>query len=295
MKKVGIVGLGIMGGAFARNLIKAGWSVAGFDPSAAARERFVDLGGTPAGSAREVANLAECIFLSLPNVAALRHVVAGDQGISACTSAPKIVIEASTLPLDAKTEARDVLRSAGHTLLDCPVSGTGAQAEQGDLVVFGSGEKGAWEACLPVMQAMSRQQVYAGDFGAGIKLKIIANHLVTIHNVAAGEAMAFASKLGLDRQLVYDALFDSAASSRMLQVRGPQMVSGSYAPPTATVRTHVKDLSIISEVGAGVAMPLPLFAAASQHYFAALSMGLGNLDTASVCQVAEMIAGSARE
>src|SRR6266478_4259885 len=156
----------------------------------------------------------------------------------------------------------------GKILLDCPVSGTGAQAARKDLVIFASGDEMAFERCREVFAGMSRAQKYVGAFGNGSRMKFIANHLVTIHNLAAAEAIVLGEMAGLAPALVFDVIADSAGSSRMFQIRGPMMVAGRYDEPTATMTTHVKDLDIIGKFAADLHCPTPLFSAAVQFYYA---------------------------
>jgi putative dehydrogenase len=119
-------------------------------------------------------------------------------------------------------------RWQGKILLDCPVSGTGAQAANKDLVAFASGNEAAFERCRQVLAGISRAQKYIGAFGNGSRMKFIANHLVTIHNLAAAEAIVLGEMAGLDPAPVFDVIGDSAGSSRMFQIRGPMMVGGQY-------------------------------------------------------------------
>lgn len=291
LETVGVIGLGIMGGAMARNLLAAGFRVIGCDISEAAKAAFASEGGETVRSPLDVGNRAQIVVLSLPGAAALDDVIGGEAGLSRCRRSDLIGIEASTLPLDNKLRALDALKSSGMSLLDCPVSGTGFQARTKDLVVFGSGDEAAFRFCQPVFDNISRRQCYLGAFGNGSKMKYIANHLVTIHNVAAGEAIALGLKAGLDPQSVYDVLSDSAGSSRMFQVRGPQMVAGRYDAPTATIKTHLKDVGIINDFAIRLGMPAPLFSAAAQYYYACLAQGRGDQDTASVCAVSEGLGG----
>ena len=158
-----------------------------------------------------------------PPADALAEAVGGENGVAKASGTDTIVIECSTLPLDVKRAALDVLTKSGKTMLDCPVSGTGAQAARKDLVIFGSGDADAFKRSLPVMAGMSRAQRYLGAFGNGSVMKYIANLLVSIHNVAAAEAMVLGMKAGLDPALLYDTLSDSAGTSRMFEVRGPLM------------------------------------------------------------------------
>lgn len=292
---VGVVGLGIMGSAFMQNLRKAGFDVVGFDVAPAAMDRLASAGGLAASSPREVAERAPIVFTSLASYDAVRAVIDGADGLSKAKAAGQVVIECGTLPIELKQWAHDTLARVGMTVLDCPVSGTGAQAARKDLVVFGSGDKAAWDRCQAALDGMSRAQKYVGAFGNGSKMKFIANHLVTIHNVAAAEALVLGARSGLDPQMVFDALGDSAGSSRMFQVRGPLMIAGNYSPPTARVNLHLKDLSIISAFAEGLHCPTPLYSAAEQLYFTAANQGHGDDDTASVYAVLQRMAGTDRE
>jgi 3-hydroxyisobutyrate dehydrogenase len=294
-KVVGIVGAGIMGGAMARNLLKDGFRVIAYDPSATAMRAHADAGGECAGSPREVAERAPIIITSLPNVAALRAAVSGNDGLTTGRGEGQIVIECSTLPLEAKQEAHDALHTRGKILLDCPVSGTGAQAARKDLSVFASGDEAAYKRCAAVFGGMSRAQKYLGAFGNGSKMKFVANHLVTIHNVAAAEAIVLGIKSGLDPQMVYDVIADSAGASRMFQIRGPMMVKGRYDEVTATNKTHLKDIGIIGDFAAGLTFAMPLFNLSAQYYYAAVAQGRGAEDTAAVCAVVESLSGEPRK
>ncbi len=290
--KIGIIGLGIMGGAMAANLVKAGFQVIGYDVAADATERLRAHGGTPATSIAEVMREASVTIVSIATVKALESVYAE---IVASVEAGRILIDTCTMPLEVKQHALERLSDAGAFLLDCPVSGTGAQAAKKDLVVLGSGDANAFETARPVLEGMSRKQIYLGAFGKGSTMKFIANHLVNIHNVAAAEAFTLAAKAGLDLDVVYDTLQDSAATSRMFQMRGPLMVADTYQPPTARIDLHLKDLDIISGFAEQLRCPVPLFTQATQLYHAAKSQGLGGEDTASVMRVLEQLAGVQRQ
>jgi 3-hydroxyisobutyrate dehydrogenase-like beta-hydroxyacid dehydrogenase len=288
MKKqsVGIVGLGIMGSAMAANLMHAGFPVIGYDPLAACRRRHRNAGGAVAGRTRDVAGAADVLITSLPSAAALSQVV-GE--ILLCGKRGQIVVETSTLPIPVKEAARRRLATAGVTLLDCPLSGTGAQARVKDLIVFGSGDRACFNRTIPVLKGFSRGHYYIGRFGNGSKMKFAANLLVAIHNVSAAEAVILARRSGLDPALAVKVLGDGAGSSRMLQVRGPLMVKRSYLPATVTNETWQKDMKIIGEFVRNLGSAAPLFAATRAIYNAALRQGYGKADTAAVCAVLERL------
>ncbi len=288
---VGIIGLGIMGMAYARNLRKAGFSVAGFDPMPAAAAALKECGGEAFDSPRAVAEGCDHILIALASIPALRDVVLGAEGIADAARPGMVVAEMGTLPIDAKEEVKPALEEKGAALLDCPVSGTGAQAAVGDLVVYASGDKPAFDAILPVFEGFARDVRHVGPFGAGMKLKYVANLLVTIHNLAAAEALLLAEKSGLDLQMVYDAISSGAGSSRMFEVRAPMMIKREYEPATMKMDVYMKDLTLILDHGRDVRAPLPLMAASLPYYMAALSEGRDKEDTAALFEVLKVLSG----
>ncbi|MEW6690638.1 MAG: NAD(P)-binding domain-containing protein, partial [Pseudomonadota bacterium] len=169
-RTVGLLGLGIMGSAMTANLLRAGWRVLGYDPVPSCRRRLARAGGAAASSINQVADLAPILISSLPSEKALEAVSEEIPGGKA-----RIVIETSTLPIAAKEAARRRLAAAGVTLLDCPLSGTGAQARAGDLAVYGSGPRIAYRKVVRVLKAFSRSQYFLGAFGNGSKMKFAAN------------------------------------------------------------------------------------------------------------------------
>jgi 3-hydroxyisobutyrate dehydrogenase-like beta-hydroxyacid dehydrogenase len=288
---VGAIGLGIMGSAMSANLLKDGWTVIGYDVLDDRVKAHVKGGGVAAASPREVAEKAEIVVTSLPSAGALETVIGdNDGGILGAGGAP-IVVETSTLDLDVKQRGHDTLKQAGIELLDCPLSGTGAQARTKDLVVYASGDISCYERCRPVFEGFARSSHHVGDFGNGSRMKFVANLLVAIHNVAAAEALVLGMKAGLDPRDVYDVIRDGAGSSRMFEIRGPMMVDGDYDDATMKVSVWQKDMRIISDFARDLGCPTPLFSSTAPLYAAAMSRGLDARDTASVCAVLEELAG----
>jgi putative dehydrogenase len=293
-KKIGMIGLGIMGSAMSPNLLKAGFSVIGYDIRPELVQVLVDRGGIGVASCREVADNADVIITSLPSVQALQDVVSGKEGLMKGAKKGQCVIETSTLPLEAKHGAYEALKAMGVDLLDCPLSGTGAQAVKKDLVVYASGNKRACENCTPVFEGFARANYYIGEFGMGSKMKFVANLLVAIHNVSAAEAFVLGMKAGLDPEMILKVISDGAGTSRMFEVRGPLMVTGNYDEPTMKVDVFQKDIKIISSFANDLQCPTPLLSAAAQVYTAASANGRAKQDTASVCAILERIAGLKR-
>ncbi len=291
--QVGIIGLGIMGGAIARNLNAAGWHVVGFDIDATRCAEAKAAGIEIAGSAAAIAEKAANILVSLPKPEALLATVTE---IVAAKLPPRVIAELSTFSIDDKMEAQAALRAAGHTMLDCPLSGTGSQARTKDLVVYASGDSAAIKGMMPVFADFSRQAHDLGVFGNGMKMKFVANLLVAINNVASAEAMVLGMKAGLDPSQIFKLIQAGAANSRVFELRAPMMVENRYDGDNLTMRvsTWQKDMKVIGEYAASVGCPTPLFSASEPIYRAALSTGYADEDTGSVCAVLEAMAGIKR-
>jgi L-threonate 2-dehydrogenase len=281
-KTVGIIGLGIMGGAIARNLIERGWHVIGFDIDPARETELQQLGGTVAADVSQLTCDAPIIMTSLPTPAAVEKVA---EEIASSRQSSRIVAELSTLSLADKLRFEAILKKAGHIALDCPLSGTGAQARVRDLVVYASGDSTAIAQCMSLFADFAKQSADLGKYGNGSKMKFVANHLVAINNVATAEAMLLAERAGLDPKSVVAMVGPGAGGSRMFQMRAPMMVERVYEPATMKVSTWKKDMAIIAEFADDVGCDTPLFTLTQPVYTEAMAMGLGDQDTASVFEV----------
>lgn len=271
-----------MGGAIARNLVERGWAVVGFDTEPARRNELALAGVTIVDSTSAVASRATLIMTSLPNADAAAAVATE---IAASRQSPRIVIELSTFTIADKARFKAILEPAGHIALDCPLSGTGAQAVVRDLVVYASGDKAAIARCAGLFADFAKQSADLGDYGNGSRMKFVANHLVAIHNVASAEAMLLAERAGLDLNQVIEMVAPGAGGSRMFQMRAPMMASRTYEPATMRISTWKKDMAIIAEFASELGCETPLFTMTQPVYTQAMAMGLGNQDTAAVFEV----------
>jgi 3-hydroxyisobutyrate dehydrogenase-like beta-hydroxyacid dehydrogenase len=238
-----------------------------------------------------VANACRTIITSLPSP---RIVQATAKAIAESSAKARIVCETSTLALADKFTFRDVLSAAGHIPLDCPLSGTGAQAQIRDLVVFASGDKAAIDMARLVFDSFARKTVDLGAFGNGSKMKFVANLLVAIHNVASAEAMVLGMKAGLDPKQIVEVVSAGAGTSRVFELRAPMMARNDYLPATMKSRIWRKDMEVIGAFAQELNCPTPVFDATSSIYDAALASGHDNDDVAAVCSVMEMMAGLKR-
>jgi putative dehydrogenase len=290
---VGMIGLGIMGSAMSGNLIAADYPVVGYDIAAPALAALAGRGGVAAKSVSEVAARAPILITSLPSPNALHDVA---RELAATPRENCVLVETSTFALDDKLAAAEVLREANVVMLDCPLSGSGSQALVRDVLVYGSGDRSAYDRCLPVFRAFSRAPYYLGAFGNGSKMKYIANLLVAIHTVAAGEAFALARKAGLDPAQMFEVVSEGAGGSSALKTRGEMLIADKYLPiRTMPLDLWRKDLRVITEFAASLSAPTPMFAAAVPLFSAAVASGFGDQDTAAVALVLERMAGLPRE
>jgi 3-hydroxyisobutyrate dehydrogenase-like beta-hydroxyacid dehydrogenase len=283
-RTVGVIGLGIMGGSFSRNLVKAGWRVVGFDIDAGKRRELSRAGVEVVRGAEAVAAAAPIIITSLPKPQAL---IATAKAIASAGLPRRIIAECSTFTIEDKQKAEKILRAAGHVMLDCPVSGTGSQARTGDLVIYASGDRKAIGKIKPVFAGFSRRLYDVGGFGNGSRMKYVANLLVAINNVASAEAMVLGMKAGLDPRTIFEMISNGAGNSRVFELRAPMMVKNDYSDVTMRCSVWQKDMDVIGAFAKEMRVPTPLFSATLPVYAAALKSGHGEDDTAAVCAVLE--------
>ncbi len=289
---VGIVGLGIMGGSFAQNLVADGWRVVGYDVDAARCRAMARAGVEIAADAADVARRVTTIITSLPSPKALATTVAV---IVKAKVRRRVIVEASTFAIEDKAAAEKKLRAAGHVMLDCPMSGTGAQARVKDLVVYASGKTAEIKKLKPMFSGFTRAVHDVGAFGNGSRMKYVANLLVAIHNVASAEAMVLGIKAGLPPQLILDLIKTGAGNSRIFELRAPMMVKDDYASNvTMKISVWQKDMDVIGGYARKIRVPTPMFDASNAIYAKARKSGYDDRDTAAVCAVLEKMAGVRR-
>jgi 3-hydroxyisobutyrate dehydrogenase-like beta-hydroxyacid dehydrogenase len=281
MTTVGIVGLGLLGHAIATRLRGAGHAVVGYDVVPACVERLVALGGRPAKSAAEVARESEVVFTVLPSLAIVEEAILGADGVVAGARPGQTLCQMSTIsPALTEHLARETT-ARGLTFLDCPISGTSAMVAQGHGVIFVGGDAAAYERWRPLLESILPSAVRIGDAGQAMLLKLVANLLVALNSASVAEALTLAKRGGLDPALTLEVLKTGAATSRMLEVRGPLMVRDEF-PAQMKLDLFMKDLHLIQAAGAAAGARLPLTDVAEPLYAAALAAGHGGEDLAVV-------------
>ena len=269
-RRITVIGLGIIGGSVARHLVDAGWDVGGHDLSEEAKANAASNGVTILNTPAALATHSDLVFTSLPSAKAAVAVL---NKLLEHANGPITVAELSTLSLEDKFALHALARGAQCSILDCPISGTGAQAANRDIAIYASGESAAVDRMEPAFHAISRKLIRMGEFGQGSKMKLVANLLVAIHNVASAEAMALGQAAGLEPNAIIEAVQAGAGNSRIFELRAPMMAEGVYEPATMKLDVWAKDMRAIAAFAAdlGTAVPLldvsiPLYDAATQRH-----------------------------
>ena len=265
MKTIGSIGLGAMGGSYAKFLIEDNYTVYGVDPDTQNAEIFTSLGGVLLNNISELIDKSNVIILSLPTVPIFKDII-NEIEVNGKSNETKILIDMNTVSLDDKIETKNKLEKLNINMVDAPVSGTGAQAKVKDIVVMSSGDKTIVDECEDIFRSFSKQNIYVGEFGNGIKFKILANLLVTVHNTVTAEALLLGQKAGLEERMIYEVLNAGAATSVMLDKRMPLMINKNYEPATASMRIFLKDIDVITDYIKSNKLSSPTFEAAANLY-----------------------------
>ena len=265
MKTIGSIGLGAMGGSYAKFLIEDNYTVYGVDPDTQNAEIFTSLGGILLNNISDLLDKSNVIILSLPTVPIFKEVI-NEIEVNGKSNESKILIDMNTISLDDKILTKNKLKKLNISMVDAPVSGTGAQAKLKDIVVMSSGDKAIVDECDDIFRSFSKQNIFVGDFGNGIKFKILANLLVTVHNTVTAEALLLGQKAGLKEKMIYEVLNAGAATSVMLDKRMPLMINKNYEPATASMRIFLKDIDVITDYLKSNNLSSPTFEAAANLY-----------------------------
>jgi 3-hydroxyisobutyrate dehydrogenase len=284
MTAIGFIGLGNMGGPMAANLVKAGHDVTGFDLSEAARQRLQEVGGRVAGSTLEAAANADVIITMLPAGPHVRQVYTGPDGLLGKLRQGALLIDCSTIDVDSARAVAKAAAEAGHAMLDAPVSGGTGGAAAGTLTFMVGGPADAFARAQPILQAMGKTIVHAGDAGTGQAAKICNNMLLGISMIGTCEAFALAEKLGLDPQKLFDISSKSSGQCWSLTtycpVPGPVPTSPANRDyqPGFTAAMMLKDLRLAQQAAQSSSASTPLGAAATALYQLMAQAGYADKD-----------------
>jgi|GEM_PF-25937 len=281
MTRAAIIGLGTMGSAMVTHLVAEGWHVEGHDPDPLAAARARAAGAALPGTIAALCASGQPLLLSLASEAAALKVTAE----IAAAANRNIVIDTSTLALTTKQHMAKTLAAAGSILLDCPISGTGAQMAAKDAVIYASGDPETLTKTHNLLKAISREVINLGSFGNATAMKLVANHLVALHNVATAEAMLLGLAAGLDAKTLIAAISSGAAQSRIFSLRAPLIAADTYEPAQMKLGVWAKDMALLNDFARHHGANTPLLDAVQPLYAAALDQGLSEADTAAVARV----------
>lgn len=291
---VGLVGLGAMGIEVARNLLRKGFRVVGYDLRESILETFVAEGGIRAASLADVGAQAQTTIVFVVNASQAHGVLAGPNGndgvLQAMGGTGVIALCTTVQPGDA-TRLGELAAAHGVALLDSPVSGGTAGAAAGTLTIMAAGPAAAYAQAKPAFEAFGKNLYHLGEtLGLGSTMKMVNQLLVGVHIAAACEAMAFGIRAGIEPNLIYEIVTRSAGNSWSFQDRVPRILAGAYDPPSSAVNIFVKDMGIVLDTAREMVFPLPLASNAYQQFVAASSAGWGTEDDSSVVRLFQRIA-----
>lgn len=283
--RVGVIGLGSMGGGVARSLLRAGFDVSVCDVRPAVVQSFVELGAKACASPAALGADCDVVVVLVVNAEQAESVLFGADGVAASLAKGSAVIMSVTLPPAYAEALEGRLFERGILLLDAPVSGGEAKAAAGEMTVMASGSPQAFARCESVLAAIAQKVYRLGDAaGTGSKVKMVNQLLAGVHIAAAAEAIALGIKAGADPAVLYEVISNSAGASWMFQNRVPHILEGDYTARSA-VNIFVKDLGIVLDVGKSARFPLPLTAAAHQMFLMAAAAGHGAEDDSAVVKI----------
>lgn len=272
------VGVGAIGLPMAARLVAAGIPTTGVDPSPTAAERGVGA-GVPVAPSLSEAPAADVVVVMVATPEQLAALV--DEALGGTVIGQRWIVM-STVGPEAVREQGARLEAAGATALDVPVTGGVARARTGELTLFAAGTD--VDAVRHVLEPLGRLRVVGERLGDGQAIKVVNQHLCSVHIVAAAEALALAGRLGLDREAVLSLVEDGAAGSWMLSDRGPRMLQGTDVEVTSTVGIFVKDSGLVADAARLAGAPTPLLDLARDRYLAAADAGLDARDDSRVIE-----------
>jgi len=290
IKRISVIGLGLMGTPIATLLMKAGFCVTGFDIIKKQVSNLVPFGLKTSKSPKEAVRGTDLVMLSLPTWNAVLAAVEGKDGVAAGARKGQIVVDTSTSPpWESKTLGEKLARK-GIEWMDVPISGSSAQARVGNMVFMAGGKRSAFEKIKPVLDRIGKKTVYAGRMGDGATLKLVINHTLYLNQAAAIEGLVLGLKAGLNPEVLYDVITSGAASSDLIMARGKDMLSGNFSPKGPLILAN-KDLALSLETAKRLGVVLPVGALYQQLMLKAHYNGWDREDATVVMKIFEEMAG----
>jgi 2-hydroxy-3-oxopropionate reductase len=289
IESVGFVGLGIMGKPMARNLLKAGFSLAVSSRSLGPVDELAAEGAARKESPRACAEGRDAVITMLPDSPDSESVILGKNGVLEGAARGALVIDMSSIAPAVSRKIGAACEAKGVDFLDAPVSGGEAGAVSGQLAIMAGGKKDVFERAEPLFRALGKSYVLCGGHGAGNTVKL-ANQIVVAANIeAVAEALVFARKSGVDPQVAFDAIRGGLAGSKVLEAKAPMMIEGVFKAGFR-LRLHQKDLANAMTTAREASIPLPVASLLQQIVTALVENGDGELDHSAIARFLEGMA-----
>lgn len=289
-KTIGFIGLGIMGTPMSGHLMKAGHKVIAYDIMPAAIQRAVEAGAEAGKSAKDVASRSEVVITMVPDSPDVENAYLGADGILAGAKPGTLLLDMSSVsPVTAKLVAAKAAEK-GCPMLDAPVSGGDVGAREARLSIMVGGDPDVYEQAVPIFQLMGKP-TYCGASGAGQVVKACNQIQVALNFIGMAEALVLGAKAGVEPETIIKVLSGGYAQTRVMDVRGPRIVKGDYAPGFRS-RFHYKDLNIIRETARAYGASLPASALAHELFTSMMANGWGELDHSAVVKVIELLSNT---
>ncbi len=290
IKRIGYIGLGLMGKAIASNLLRAGFELTVHNRSRAAVQDLVSLGASEAESPQQVAVASELVITNLPDSPDVEAVVLGSEGVLEGASEGMIYVDNSTIKPETARSIAHVLAKKSVSALDAPVSGGDVGAKDGTLAIMVGGPKEVFVRALPIFEAMGKTITHVGESGAGQVAKACNQVMVAAQMVAMGELLMLAQRAGVSPARVVEAIRGGAAQCWTLDMKPQRLFAGERGPGFKAHMMH-KDLGIVLDTARSYGMPMPAAAGHMQLYEAMLQLGMRDLDNSAVLGVLETLVG----
>jgi 2-hydroxy-3-oxopropionate reductase len=288
-KKIGFIGLGIMGKPMAKNLLKAEFSIVAYDLNKDAVEDLVKAGALAARSSKEVAGRADVIITMLPDSPDVKEVILGKDGVLEGIKPGSIVIDMSSINPLVSQEIEKELRKKGVEMLDAPVSGGETGAIQGTLAIMVGGEEKVFKDCVDIFNAVGKNIVRVGGIGAGGFVKLVNQIIVAVNIAAVGEAFTLGAKAGLDPRVIHQAIRGGLAGSSVLETKAPMMFGRNFKAGFK-IKLHHKDLQNALSTAKDLGVPLPLSSFVQQVFLSLMTEGKGEDDHSALATFFEKMA-----
>ncbi len=288
-KKIGFIGLGIMGKPMAKNLLKAGFSIVAYDLNKNAVDDVVKAGAQAASSSKEAAGKADVIITMLPDSPDVKEVILGKNGVMEGIKPGAIVIDMSSINPLVSQEIEKELRKKKVEMLDAPVSGGETGAIQGTLAIMVGGKEEVFKDCVDILNAVGKNIVLVGGIGAGGFVKLVNQIIVAVNIAAVGEAFTLGAKAGLDPQVIHQAIRGGLAGSSVLETKAPMMFGRNFKAGFK-IRLHHKDLQNALSTAKDLGVPLPLSSFIQQVFLSLMTEGRGEEDHSALATFFEKMA-----